>query len=769
MFKNKLYVATLCLLFVFSLGLFGATNDNPHYGQISGSVIDKETQLPLPGANVQIIDSHLGAASDLEGNFLIKKVPVGSYSLRITFMGYKPHVKTDVIVRSQRITFLEVDLRMSLINMESVVVTGGYFEEVADEPSAISFSHEEIRRAPGSAGDVSRIMMSLPSIAKVNDQQNSLIVRGGSPTENAFYVDNIEIPNINHFPTQGSTGGPIGMVNVDFIKNVDFKAGGFSASHGDRLSSVMDLSFREGNTQEFDGQLDLNFAGFGGTFEGPLPGEKGSYLFSLRRSYLDLIIDAIDAGTSIAPRYGDIQGKVAYDLNAKHKLSLLGIWGDDHSMSDREAAIENKMMVYGDQDWTEYTTGLNWRALWNEKMYSNTSLSYTSQKYSIDYTETATDVFLLKNRSLEEAYKFRNVNHLRLNPKHQFEFGLDAKMFETDYNNFTETYMDALGNETPQAIVHDAYSATQAGGFISYFWNPSNHWKMTLGLRGDYFSVTEKTEISPRLSLRYNLNEKTSFHAATGIYYQNLPLILLYQEDANKALKTPRADHYILGMEQMLSEDTKLSIEAYYKKYQNFPVDPTSPDLFLIDELNYRYGFFFHHENVNDEAEAYAQGIEVMVQKKLAEKIYGLASLSLSKTQYMGESEWKDRIYDNQFIFSMEGGYKPNYKWEFSLRWIYAGGAPYTPFNQELSKAANRGVFDENQINNARYPAYHSLNLRFDRRFHYKGSNLVFYLSVWNAYGRKNVAQYFWNEIDNEEDVVYQWSMLPIFGLEFEF
>ena len=230
------------------------------------------------------------------------------------------------------------------------------------------------------------------------------------------------------------------------------------------------------------------------------------------------------------------------------------------------------------------------------------------------------------------------------------------------------------------------------------------------------------------------------------------------------------AVHYVFGIEHLLTENTKLTVELYQKSYDHFPLDPTQPTLFLMDELYYRYGFFFNHERLIDTGKASSRGLEIMLQKKLAEKIYGLASASYFRSKYRdGNGTWRERVFDNRAIFSLEGGYKPNNKWEFSLRWIYAGGPPYTPFNLQASQDLNRAVLDENRINEARYPDYHSLNIRFDRRFHFSGSNLVFYFSVWNAYNRKNIATFFWNEVEKKEDIIYQWSLLPIFGLEYEF
>jgi hypothetical protein len=740
-------------------------------GTIKGRLVDDETKSPLVGANIILIDYTMGAATDEEGYFIINAVPAGAYSVQFSYIGYQQKIKTDLIVKPGRSLFIEESLHPLTLESDIIEVKAAYFSEAEDQPvSNINFSAEEIRRAPGSAGDVSRILMGLPAIAKVNDQSNSLIVRGGSPVENAFYIDNIEIPNINHFPTQGSSGGPIGIINVDFINDVNFFSGGFSTAYGDKLSSIMELTFREGNRDEFDAQLDLNFSGFGGVAEGPLFSENGSWLFSARRSYLDYLIKAVDVGSSAAPSYGDLQGKFVYDLNSSNKLTLLGILADDHMSADQEVAIENDMLNYGNQDIYEGTFGLNWRKLWEKTGYSNTSLSFTGSKFEEDFYKTGNKRRLVKNRSNENTYSFRNINHMRLTNKNNLDFGVEAKLLDFNYNNYYAETQDALGNINPALIFDNNFQSVKLGSFTSYTFQSLSNLTCVLGMRGDYFDYNDNFHLSPRFSLSYKLSNKTSISASTGLYYQNLPSVLLLQQKENKNLKDPHSKHYIIGLNHLLTEDTKLTFEVYQKDYFDFPLDPNQPDLFILDEVYYQYNFYQNHSLLVDKGKAFTQGIELMVQKKLATDFYGFASATYFTTRYQTlDGKWKNRIFDNRFTVSIEGGYKPNSNWEFSLRWIYACGTPYTPFDKNISKSQNSGIFDSEKINEDRYPDYHSLNIRFDRRFHFSNSNIIFYLSVWNAYNQKNIATYFWNESENKQGTTYQWGMLPIFGIEYEF
>ncbi len=767
---------TVIMLFGLFIGQAMFAQESVMTGSIQGQIIDAETKLPLAGANIVLLNTKRGAASNGEGNFLIQTISAGSYSLRITYLGYETVTRTDVIVRPNRITFMNEELKVSALQAEAVVVSAGYFRESQDQPvSHTSFKAEEIRRAPGSAGDVSRILYGLPGVAKVNDTKNSLIVRGGSAIENGFYLDNIEINNINHFPEQGSSGGPIGMLNVDFIQDVHFYSGGFSSTYGDRMSSVMELQMREGNRETLDMQLDLNFGGFGAQAEGPAFDKKGSWAVSIRRSYLDMILGAIDESETAIPQYGDFQAKVVYDLSPTQKLTLLNVGALDYISHSRESAIDEKNNMYLDFELLQNTIGLNLRSLWGERGYSNTSLSHNVLDYNFtmfdtwDFIESGQEKMLTDQNSGEIGIRLRNVNYFKLNSKNKIEFGIEAKYIQMDYHNHFGEYTDFLGNTTPSMVFKKGESAVKYFGFASWQWQPVSGLILNPGIRTGYFTYNENVTVSPRFSASMQLSARTALHFAAGVYHQNLPLILLAQNESFKDLQDPEAHHLIAGVTHLLNENTQLTVEVYNKEYWNFPIDPAQEELFLMDEVS-NTSLFLPHESLTDQGKGRSRGVEVMIQKKLARNLYGMVSGSCFRAEYQNTDHvWRNRTVDNQVTFNIEGGYKPNNKWEFSLRWIYAGGRPYTPFDAAASEAAHQGLYNENRINGDRLPDYHSLNVRFDRRFFFSHSNLVLYLSVWNAYGRRNISEYTWNEIDNMQKSSEQWGTLPIFGLEYEF
>ncbi|MFC1725585.1 carboxypeptidase-like regulatory domain-containing protein [candidate division KSB1 bacterium] len=737
-------------------------------GKIKGNVINAASKEPLIGVNVFLAETQIGAATNNDGEYIINNVPAGSYNVVFQYMGFEKITVPDVIVRPDRITFLNEELREAVLEGEQIVVMAGYFRKEEHEPASIySFNREEVRRSPGSAGDVSRILTSLPSTSQIADNANELMVRGGSPSENGFFVDNILLPNISHFPVQGASGGAIGILNIDFIENVKFSAGGFPVTYGDRLSSIVDIKFREGNREEFDMQLDLSMNGFGGGVEGPLPNKKGSWFFSARRSYMDLLIDLFEAGG--IPSWGDIQGKLTYDINSNNKITILDIFGKSWQDYDKEQALESGLQKFGSLKTYQNTLGINWQYIWGKNGYSNTSLSYSVTKNEHLWYSTKTSEEALGNKYTEGVLRLHNVNYFQHNKTNKFEFGISVEKDFTDYDYFFNPYTSRLGEEIPGFYFKDNLPSSKASFFINYISLPASKLTMTFGLRGDYFSFNGNFHLSPRLSAKYKINSKANITGAVGIYYQNLPMFLLSQSDNNKNLKDPKAVHYVLGIEHLLTDDTKMTIEVYDKEYSGFPLEISDPALFVIDDGTFLERFK-RYSNLIDRGKAYSRGIELVIQKKLKKNLYGLVSASFFRAKYKDlNNNWRNRIYDNRYLFSIIGGYKPNNKWEMSARWNFSGGIPYTPFDIAASSAAKTGIIDQGKINEARLPDYHSLNFRIDRRFLFQKSSIVTYLSIWNIYNRKNIEQYYWDEVNNKLAVFYQWSLLPIIGIEYEF
>jgi len=757
----------LIILFLFVLSI--STSAQNHTGIIKGTVIDKISKERLIGANVLIVGTTTGASTNIASEFEIKNTPVGTHTLRFSFVGYETIIKTDIVARPGRITFVNVELNPSTIESAEISVTAGYFYR-KDESNinAVAFNAEEIKRSPGSMGDVSRILMAMPSTSHVSDDHNDLAVRGGSPVENGFYVDGILVPNINHFPSIGSTGGPIGILNIDFIDNVNFLTSGFSPKYGDRLSSIVDISYREGNKEKFEMQADLNISGFGGGIEGPLPGGNGSWMISGKKSYLDIVMDLFFDSQAM-PHLTDVQGKVVYEFDKNHKLNFLNIFAHNSEEYNREDAIDLNTDKYGNIENLQNTIGLSWRALWSSSFYSVTSISHSLMTFTNEFYNVSNNKLNYKGENAEQFINFRNINFAQLGSIHRLEFGLELKyeIGKYDYTQVGDTTRS--GTIKPTAVVDKTIKPAKAGLFVNYIVNPFDKFTISAGIGNDYYSLNEENVVSPRFGVSYDISNLFKIYANGGIFYQQLPIVLLSQNKEFEHLKNIKAVHYGIGFDYLLSEDTKLTIELYDKEYSNLPLDATDPSRNIIDD-GLSTQDFGSYISLSNSGKAYTRGIEVLIQKKLAEDIYGIISGSIFRSRYQGfNGEWYDRVYDNQYIFSIIGGYKPNEEWEFSARWTYAGGGPYTPYDIEKSIEANRGIIDQNKINENRLPAYHSLNLRIDKKFFFSNQSLDIYISLWNVYNRENVYDYSWDTEKKKVKPDLQWGLLPIIGVEYEF
>jgi hypothetical protein len=735
-------------------------------GTISGKVVESSTKRVIPGVYVEIINTSFSTLSNEKGEFKIAEIPAGNYSIKFSTAGFKPVIKTDVIVRPKRISYLNTEMQMQIMHLKEVVdVSGSYFHEDEKVPHSVhNLSAEEVRRATGTAGDVSRALTVLPGIGKsFSDQYNDLIVRGGNPLENAFYIDNIEVPNINHLPSLGSTGGMVSALNVDLIQNVDFFTGGFSSIYGDRLSSVTDITFREGNRKEFDAQINFSLLDAGLVLEGPIAGGKGSWLISGKSSYFELVknLGLLDINASVSTR--DMQAKLTFDINPKHNLTLLYCLGDgNYNFFDGN--------YFGnDQVYTHNTVGMNWRSRWSDKFFSRTSLSYASlDRNDGENYHYNNQIWSWSINNFDRSVSFRNVNFLFLGPKNKIEFGAQVKHEMVDIDYTTDPYTDYNGNLVPAIDTAYEYSSTKPSLFFTYIWNPFNSLTASIGFRGDYSSAQERFHLSPRLSLSFQITDNFSINGGYGIFYQTIPLNYLAYKPGFKDLHDMKAIHYILGFEYFPGSGTKIVLEFYQKKYNNLPINPNYPLNLVLDRS--AFDKYYLPDDLVDTGTAFSRGVELLIQKKLLNKFYGIISATLFKCRYkdlLGVE--RPRTYDNRYMLNLSAGYKPNRKWEFSVKWIFRGGIPYTPIDIESSTAANQWILEQNMFLKERLPDYNSLNFRIDRRFYFKKANIIIYLDIWNILNRKNVGYYSWNYNRIEMETENQSPILPILGIEFEF
>ncbi len=761
---------TTAILFIMliSFQLSFAQNEN---GMITGLIIDNETQSPVKDADAYIVELRITSSADSSGKFIFKNIPFGTYQIKISAPGYDAIVKTDVVVLSARPTEITAELVQKIYSTETIDVEGKYFQKSTDEnTSTFNLDFEEVRRAPGSVEDVSRMVQVLPGVSPGNDQRNDLIVRGGSPSENLTMIDGIEIPNINHYPSQGSSSGPIGMINVKFINEVNFSTGGFSARHGDKLSSVLDIKFREGQRKTLLSDINLSTAGFGGVFEGPLFTKKGSFLFSFRRSFLNLIRGAIRLAA--VPNYWDFNLKTVYDINEKNKLTFIGIAGLDDISFEGDAGKISDENPYGKAkgNQQQFTAGFNLRTLY-KKGYILTSLANSSAYYYYTNNDIKTDELIFDYSSHESDFNLKSEILYQLSKSSNISLGGGLRYIKFKNDLYVRPDTTAFGDPLPALNINVKDNYYKASAFAQYSLKLfKDRVLLNAGVRYDFFSgISNKNSFSPRAGLTFQLTPVTTLNLSTGLYTQAPEYLWVSSDPLNKNLKFIKAAHYVAGIEHLFSEDLRLTVEAYYKKYDNYPVSVYIPTLIMVN------GGAENGPNFVGEATSagygYVKGIDISLHKKLTGSgFYGMLNYSLSESKFTAlKGGPKPGSFDYRHNLTIIAGYQLSNDWLIGIKYRYTTGRPYTPFDVQRSIYMGRGVYQTDKYNEARMKDYNRLDIRVDKKWNLKKLTIVSYIEMQNILNTTNVYQYFWNEYKNEMGTIYQWAFLPVGGFSIQF
>jgi len=737
-------------------------------GIIRGTIIDAETQSPVEDAVIEILNTGDKTTTDSNGNFFFQNLKYDSYQIKISGTGYDPLIKSDLIVYASKPLELIIKLNSKGIITDQIDVEANYFQKSSDvNISSLNLDFEEIRRAPGATEDISRMIQTIPGVSIGNDQRNDIIVRGGSPAENLILIDGIEIPNINHFGTDGSTSGAIGFINVKFIQETGILTGGFPSTFGDKLSSVIDINFREGSKKKFYSDINLSIAGFGGIFEGPLS-EKGSYMFSIRRSYLELIKNSIRL--SSVPNYWDFNLKADYEISPKDKITLIGLLGLDKIDFSEESA-ENNPYGNSQDDQKTFAAGINYKKLF-KKGFIQTVLSDSYTDNYIVQIDGQTALIKFENKANNNEIILKSDLNYQLSSNFSLNTGIGGK-----YANI-KNYLFLKGDTNAAGFVFDTINADSKFNAVKLFGHANLTSKflkdrlvVNTGVRLDYFDyIRLKTYFSPRIGASYKITPVTSLNAAAGIYYQSPEYIWLSSHPDNKNLNSIRSDHYILGLDHFFSGDLKATVELFYKNYKDYPVWKDIPTYILIDG-----GTEFGPNIVGEAVSAgtgYVKGIDISLQKKLSSQkgLYGIINYSYINTGFTalagGE---KPGAFDPGHQFTLIAGYQFSSGWLAGLKFKYSGGRPYTPLDYDASKRVNREVYATDEFNSSRYPYYMRIDMRVDKKFDFSKASLVCYIELQNLFDRENIYSYYWNEDNKKPGTIYQWAFFPVGGISIQF
>ncbi len=734
-------------------------------GSVVGEVFDKTTNEPVVGANVLVVGTTRGASTNETGRFRIEQVPIGTIALRISAVGYTPFVVTDIVVSVAKPTELRIPLMDAGLQVEEVKVTATYFQKLPDAPlSTLSQSNEEIRRLPGGLEDVVRAISILPGVAQAQAGRNDLIVRGGAPSENLFLIDNIEVPNINHFGTQGSSGGPLSFVNLDFVESTTFSTGGFSVRYGDRLSSVLTINLRDGRRDRIGGKATISASQFGLNLEGPV-GQTGDFVFSARRSYLDFIFRA--AGFGFVPEYWDFLTKAHFRLGSSDRLEVLGIAALDNVKffnDTRTQRLDNARILGSNQN--EVVTGATWQHL-----FVNGFTTVTLGETYMDFRYGQADSLLLpifSNFSIERESSLRGEALFHAASTTEVTVGILGKVPRFSSAEVLRPFVTSFGD----SLGVNATYATGAlkGALYGQVSQDFGFARVTVGGRVDYFDlIGDHYAFSPRISATLPVTNTTHVNASVGKYVQSPSYVWLVSNSANRNLKYLEATQYVVGLDHTLQTDTRLSIEGYVKQYTDYPASLLRPYLLLA---NTGAGFggsgegfaSFGLDPLVSSGSGRASGIEFLAQKKLSEiPCYGTVSVSYNVSEFTAlDGISRPSSWDQRWIINVGGGYILNENWEFSAKFRYVTGRPYTPFNPD-------GTQDPALYNTERVAPNHSLDLRIDRRWSFERWTLVTYIDVQNVYNRVPYDVPRYNLETRNAETQTSLGILPSVGISAEF
>lgn len=737
----------LLTLLLFLNVLFSMLPAQPVH-QVRGIVIDKNSRQQLEFINVMIVGLNKGGVTNAEGKFTIEQVPPGIYRLQASAIGYKT-VTTPEYILSTKDLHITIEMEENLTELEGVTVTASPFRRDVESPVSMRIiGLQEIEKSPGANRDISRIVQSYPGVAfSPIGYRNDLIVRGGSPSENRFYLDGIEIPNINHFSTQGASGGPVGILNADLIREVNFYTGAFPTDKGNALSSVLDFKLRDGDMEHNSVKATLGASEVSLASNGHL-GKKTSYLVSVRQSYLQFLFDML--GLPFLPNFTDAQFKLKTRFNERNELTVLGLGGIDKMKLNTKADNEDNeyILSYLPKIQQEtFTLGAVYRHYGDAHVQSVTvSHSYLNNrntKYRQN-DDSNPDNLTLRLRSTEQntQFRFENASSFR-----NWKINVGASL---DYSQYSNTTFQKVYIDRPQTYDYHTYlSMVRWGlyGTINYT-SLNDRFTASLGLRADAnnYSAAMKDmsdQLSPRLSLSYRLTDHWSLSGNAGLYYQLPPYTGLgfkdnYGQYANKYnLRYMKVSQESVGITWRKDDNFEISLEGFYKDYDKIPLS-VADGIPLTCKGN-DYGVI-GNELLTSTAQGRSYGAELLVKWLIAKRLNLASSFTLFKSEYRKdeESQYVASAWDNRFIFNLRGTYNLPRHWSLGMKVSCIGGAPYTPYDADKSSlvsawnAQGRPYYDYSQYNEERLPAFTQVDIRIDKTFYLKRCMLGFYIDLQN-------------------------------------
>ncbi len=746
-------------------------------GHIQGRVVDEVTKQPLIGAHVTVMGTPYGAATDREGIYRIDHLEEEVYKLNISYIGYADFIQTDVLVVRGKTTYVnEIELAASPLLSESVTVTP---EITTTSISSHSFQREEIRRNPGTSGDVLRAMGSLPGVSTSEGEFSAMSVRGGGVYDNLILIDNIPFEKINHFEggsaEQETQGGRFSVFTAGLVERATFYGGGFGAEHGRKMASVLELGIKEGNTESptVSGSYDL--LGPELNYDGPTYLlDNTSLVLNIRDFDMKRALEMVDQEEFGHPTMADVIAKTTTYLNPRNKISLLGIYSTDRlvrtpgNLLKADDLVENDIW---DIDETRWLVGTNWRLLTSsESVLHNTLFVRGNDRFrSIGYawandTEghlpaTLAGLSYRENVGVqtqnETEVGWKSDYYLTLSERRAIQAGVEMYTLDLDYA-FTQSGADTLYQFTSVDIgrhPEQKYLVVQPedvnfrfddgtinlAAYASYEFDMGS-FILKPGIRYSRSGFSRRHHVAPRLQAWYPLNANTLLNFAAGVYFQKPVNKYIAAAPDNRTLNDERAIHVILGVSHQWQTDYRFTLEGYYKRLDHL-IAPARTAGYVLT-------------NAGD---GWAGGFDAILLKRFTNRYYGQVSYSFAASKRNdrdGLGEY-NAPYNQPHNFAVIVGCELNKEWFVSGRWKYAVGRPKDRFivheNVLNDPDAVRFSKEITARNADRLDDFHLLSIRVDYRKQLGRFALITFLELDNLYDRHNTYEDRFSELTGEE------------------
>ena len=770
----------LILTFTFSGITYGQYNQT-----VRGRITDQVSGASIPGVNIILNDPQngIGTASDVNGDFELKDVPVGRNSFVFSYIGYEPVVIQNVVVSSGKELILNIEMRESVTNLDEVTVKAYRKGEVINKMATISarsFSIEESEHYAGSWSDPARMATNFAGVlATGNDTRNDIIIRGNSPTGLLWRMEGVDIPNPNHFAVQGTSGGPVSMLNSNLLSRSDFFTGAFPAQYGNAVAGVFDLNLRNGNAKNTEFVLQVGLNGYEAGIEGPFSDKhRASYIINWRYSFLDVLQNlGFDIVGGAVPTYTDLNFKFNFPTARLGTFSVFGLGGLDYVSATADQSTD-QINPIANTDIVNHTSmgviGLTNKYLLNGADNIKTTISYSGQKTKIVLDSIMPDQSkeLFYNSNFLEQQLIYSVHYTKkINPKNTFSSGLiyrDKWMDQIDSAKFSGSYLHLIDLDNKHLHLFQ--------GFVEWKHRFSSKIDAYAGLYSQYLHMNGSKSLEPRFGFSWNFAKSQAIKMGFGVHTQTQSLPVYFVESANEDrtdywltcdnLDFTYSNHYIVAYTNRFRENWNLKLEAYYQDLYNVPVEIRPSNFSVINLGATYYNGTQDTDSLVNEGLGKNYGVELTIEKYLDQKWYCLVTSSLFKSLYKpSDGIWRNTVFSSNYAVNALLGFEfplsKRSSLDFNFRIVWSGGIRSLHVDEDASVAAGVLVYNDEKAYENRNRDYFKADSKVTFKYNMKKTSVEFAIDLVNLTDRDNIFSETFDPVTGTTSYTYQQGFLP--------